>query len=440
MKNKILLIEDEAKLLRILDLVLSENGYTVEKALNGRQGIDTWTRWHPDIVITDLKMQPVDGMEVLKFGRLNDPAVPLIVLTAHGSVETAVNAMKMGAFDFLSKPIDHEQLLEIVEHAFKSILTQSRSLQDLIGSSETMVRVKKDIKLFASTDSSVLICGESGTGKEIAARAIHEASNRKKGPFVKVNCAAIPRELIESELFGHKKGAFTGALQDRKGAFIQADHGILFLDEIGDLPLELQPKLLHAVEEKTITPIGENITTPVSVKILSATNLNLEKMVTQAKFRTDLFYRLNTVCLKMPALREKQSDIKELTHFFIEQYCHEFKKPVLNITADALSALENYPWPGNIRELKNVMERATLTCDKGTISIEDLPKAVRKNRDTVLQETAVPAAELDLASQEQALLLAALEKCAWNQSNAARELGITRSALRYRLQKYGLKR
>ena len=439
MKHKVLIIEDETRLLRILEMVLTDNGYQVKTARDGQQGIDVWTQWNPEVVVTDLKMRPVDGMAVLKFGRLNFPRIPLIILTAFGSIETAVIAMKTGAFDFLSKPVDHKLLLEIIEQALVANNKEPESLEELIGSSAKMEQIRKDILLFASTDSSVLINGESGTGKEIAARSIHKVSERKDGPFVKVNCAAIPRDLIESELFGHKKGSFTGAVQDRKGAFIQADKGVLFLDEIGDLPIELQPKLLHAVEEKTITPIGAGSPTPVSIKILSATNLNLEAMVDASKFRADLFYRLSTICLNMPALRDKPTDISELALFFIKKFCLEFKKPVLKIADKAIHALENYSWPGNIRELKNVIERAALTCNKETITQDNLPEIISKKHTPPLSQNTKDQG-FDMAAQEQNLLLAALEQCGWNQSNAAKKLGITRSALRYRLQKHGIKK
>ncbi len=438
MQHKILIIEDERRLLRILELVLTESGYQVKTAEDGRQGMAVWTQWSPDIVVTDLKMKPVGGMEVLKFGKLNYPIIPLIILTAFGSVETAVFAMKKGAFDFLSKPVDHKQLLEVIEQAIAAKPDESKSFDGFIGSSSKMEQIKKDIALFASTDSSVLIKGESGTGKEIAAKEIHKASDRKKGPFIKINCAAIPRELIESELFGHKKGAFTGALQDRKGAFVQADKGVLFLDEIGDLPIELQAKLLHAVEEKTITPIGSSKATPVSVKILSATNLDLEKMINESTFRADLYYRLNTVCLQMPALRDKTADISELTSHFIQKFSSEFGKPVLEIENRTLQILAKYHWPGNIRELKNIIERAVLTCNKSTISPDHLPENIRSMSEPVLHHT-LENDDFDMLAQEQSLMVAALENCGWNQSNAAKKLGITRSALRYRLQKHGIK-
>jgi len=443
MKHRILLIEDEKKLVRILKLVLEDNGYSVKTAYDGQQGIDIWKQWNPELVVTDLKMHPVDGMEVLKFGRLNFPDTPLVILTAFGSIETAVKAMKFGAFDFFAKPVDHKNFLEVIQHAFQSVKEKQNSklesLEDLIGCSKKMEQVKKNIILFASTSSSVLISGESGTGKELAARAIHKASRLKNGPLIKVNCAAIPRELIESELFGHKKGSFTGALQDRKGAFVKADKGILFLDEIGDLPLELQPKLLHAVEDKTITPVGGNTSIPVTVKILSATNLNLGTMIDESKFRADLYYRINTVSMNMPALRDKKEDIKDLTTFFIEKYSNEFAKPIPEIDDKAIQALEKYQWPGNVRELKNVIERSVLMCEDSIITLSNLPSSLVKYAKYVGNNNNKDG-QLDIAVQEQTLLNQALEQCSWNQSKAAKILGITRSALRYRLQKYGIKK
>ena len=439
MKHHILLVDDEEKLLRVLSLFLTDNGFNVTTAKNGQEAIDTLKRLSPDLVISDLRMTPVDGMAVLKFCRLNHPKIPFVLLTAFGSVGTAVTAMKYGAFDFMTKPVNHRNLIEVINEALVSRSKEVSAMDALVGNSASMEKIKKDIQLFASTDSSVMITGESGTGKELAARAVYQASSKAGGPFVKVNCAAIPKELIESELFGHQKGAFTGALQDRDGAFRKADKGVLFLDEIGDLPIELQPKLLHAVEEKTITPIGSGRSIPVSVKILSATNQVLEKMVKDGAFRADLYYRLNTVCIRMPALRDKREDIRELTLFFVKHYCREFKKPLLNISDDLMAALGNYPWPGNVRELKNLMERAAIVCDTSTISLDHLPAHIREDAGRTLHQTHDPQ-NFDLAVQEQKLLFAALEKHNWHQSNTARELGITRSALRYRLQKYGIKK
>ncbi len=437
-KPKILLVEDEERLLRIISLVFQDNGYDVKTAAEGGQAMSLWQKWHPDLVITDLNMKPVDGMALLRFGRLNYSTVPLIILTAFGSIETAVDAMKKGAFDFLTKPVDHKQLLEAAAHALNENTYDADPIDGLLGTSSIMEKIRQDIALFASTDSSVLIQGESGTGKEIAARAIHISSDRKDGPFVKVNCAAIPKDLIESELFGHKKGAFTGALQDRKGAFISADNGVLFLDEIGELPLELQAKLLHAVEEKTITPIGSNREISISVKIVSATNQNLETMISLSQFRSDLYYRLNTVNLDMPPLREKKSDIPELVCFFLEKFCRDFAKPTLLVSDDALQCLKKYTWPGNVRELKNIMERVALTCTDTQVESPHLPAYIITPK-PASEDNILHLGDFDMAAQEQSLMLAAMDHCGWNQSQAARKLGITRGALRYRLQKYGIK-
>ncbi|MCF6245885.1 MAG: sigma-54 dependent transcriptional regulator [Desulfobacula sp.] len=435
MNEKILLIEDEARLRRILGMVLKDNGFKVTTAENGKEGIKVWKTWGPDIVITDIKMKPMDGFEVLAFGQQNFSDIPVIILTAFGTVETAVTAMKQGAFDFVTKPVNHNQLITLAGQALASKNHAGTIKEQLMGECEIMETVRRDISLFASTDSSVLITGESGTGKELAARAIHQSSRRSEGPMVRVNCAAIPRDLLESELFGHKKGAFTGATDNREGAFSKADGGIIFLDEIGDLPLALQPKLLHAVEEKVITPVGSTRSRPVSVKILSATNLDLEDMILKKIFRADLFYRLNTVCLTMPALRERPGDVDILTDYFIEYFATEFNQPGVQVSRESRELLQRHSWPGNVRELKNTMERAVLISHDNMILPEHL---FLKPKTENLRRASDHSSPLDLVAQEQNLLLVALTKCRWNQSQAARELGITRSALRYRLQKYGI--
>jgi two-component system NtrC family response regulator len=435
MSGKILLIEDEARLRRILEMVLKDHGFSVKSADNGEKGIAAWNQWNPDIVITDIKMEPIDGFEVLRFGQKRFSRVPVIILTAFGTVETAVTAMKQGAFDFLTKPVNHQQLIELIGQAMVSNKKRPVPQGKLIGSSGIMMKIKEDIRLFASTDSAVLIRGESGTGKELVARAIHNASKRAAGPMVRVNCAAIPRDLLESEFFGHKRGAFTGAVENRKGAFEKADGGILFLDEIGDLPFKLQPKLLHAVEEKVVTPVGSASPRPVSVKILSATNLDLDRMVSKNLFRSDLFYRLNTVSITMPPLRDRMTDMDMLTRYFLENLSSELDEPTAKIDAAAKKILQTYSWPGNVRELKNVLERAVLLSRGNIITPEHL--GLEFNRDREKSEDTV-SKSMDLVAQEQNLLITALTRYHWNQSKAARELSITRSALRYRLQKYGL--
>lgn len=432
-KKRVLLIEDEDKLRRILALILSEGGFEVCTAGNGKKGIERWKQFNPDAVVSDIRMSPLDGFAVLEFGQIHFPGIPVIILTAFGSVETAVSAMKLGAFDFLTKPVDHGQLLELVEQALARNQIFVAGRDALIGSSPVMQKIKQDIEIFASTDSSVLITGESGTGKELVARAIHKASSRSGGPIVRVNCAAIPKDLLESELFGHIKGAFTGATSDRLGAFAKADGGVIFLDEIGDLPLALQPKLLHAVEEKEITPVGSSRCSPVSLKILSATNLDLETMVAKKQFRSDLYFRLNTLNLVLPSLRQRTGDIPVLAGHFLDYFSIEFNQPRKQLSTESMDILLHHTWPGNVRELKNVIERAVLMCRGDRITPEELSlKQGPRDNDTD------PDTDLNLIAREQQLMLAALTQNRWNQSRAARKLGITRSALRYRLQKYGI--
>lgn len=437
MAKKILVIEDEQRLRRIMELVLLDAGYDVETAADGQAGILAWQQWKPDVVLTDLKMTPVDGLEVLKFRNRNGLDAPLIILTAFGTVDTAVGAMKEGAFDYLNKPIDNNRLLDIVARALASRQGSNNSNYEMIGSSAAMLKIRRDIALFAPSNSSVLITGASGTGKELVARAIHTASRRNSGPFIKVNCAAIPGELMESELFGHKRGAFTGAFADYEGAFSRANGGILFLDEVGDLPLLLQPKLLNVVEDKTITPVGSNKQKQVDVKIISATNHNLEKMVGQKTFRGDLYYRLNPVHINIPLLRDRKDDIELLRDFFISKFSISFNMKQPDITPEATQLLHNWSWPGNIRELGNVMERAVLSCGDEPIMPEHFPPAMQLAPPE--QHTEAESA-MDLNFQEQKLIISVLEECSWNQTRAARKLGVTRNTLRYRMQKFSISR
>ncbi|MFW8600528.1 sigma-54-dependent transcriptional regulator, partial [Desulfobacterota bacterium M19] len=296
MKAKILILEDEKRMRRLLELVLAESGYEVRTAADGRQGVGIWQEWQPDLVLSDLKMPFMDGMEVLRFRNRYFQTTPFILLTAFGTVETAVAAMKDGAFDYLTKPVDNNQVLELVARALTASGSGSENVNkgQMIGSSPLMRQLRREINMVAATNSSVLITGESGTGKELVAEAVAQIHGGDNSPFIRVNCPAIPSELLESELFGHRRGAFTGAVENHRGAFLAADGGILFLDEIGDLPLSLQPKLLHAVEQKQITPVGGTARQAVRVKIIAATNLDLGAMISRGTFRQDLFYRLNT--------------------------------------------------------------------------------------------------------------------------------------------------
>ena len=437
MNAKILILDDEPRMCRLLELVLKEQGYTIQTAADGREGIICWKTWQPDLVISDLKMPNMDGLEVLRYRNGHFPGTPFILLTAFGTVKTAVAAMKEGAFDYLTKPVDHTQLRDLVARALEEY--GPRRSQRMIGSSAAMQTLQKEIALAAATESSVLIIGESGTGKELAARAVHDAYGGKESPFIRVNCPAIPTELLESELFGHKQGAFTGATKGRRGAFVAADGGTLFLDEIGDLPLTLQPKLLHAVEQKLITPVGTTRPKKIQVKIITATNQNLEAMIDDNLFRQDLFYRLNTLTMRLPPLREHKEDIEELALFFIEQFRRKNGGPAIRLTGETLARMRSYDWPGNIRELGNVIERGCLRAENSIFTEDLLPKAITgQNKDT----DDPPALEqsLDLIGRERELIVQALEQCYWNQTKAARQLGITRNTLRYRIKKYGIKK
>ncbi len=444
MEKRILIIEDEERMRRLYELVLAEQGYLVETAGDGVEGMALWQSMQPDVVLTDLKIPKADGLEVLDFRNHQFQQIPLIILTAYGTVLSAVTAMKQGAYDYLTKPIDNKQLIEIVARAIKDTENQKGVSQickikpgQMIGSSPAMRKIHEDIDLVGSTRISVLITGESGTGKELVARAIHGHSDRPASPFTRVNCAAIPRDLLESELFGHLRGSFTGAVSNRKGAFVLADGGTLFLDEIGDLPLELQPKLLHAVEEKIISPVGSSKTQAVDVKIIAATNRNLDEMVLSGLFRSDLYYRLNTFHLLLPSLKERRNDLIELVDYYLDQFCCEQGRGELSFSKEALELMNQYAWPGNIRELRNVLERIVLTCRKNIITTEMLPEKIQSQAS---MKELNDADSFDLPAQERHLILSALEQCSWNQSESARKLGISRNTLRYRMKKYTIKR
>lgn len=439
MQKKILILEDEDRMRRLLELVLQGPGYQVRTAADGRQGIALWKQWQPDLVLSDLKMPGMDGLEVLRFRNAHFPATPFILLTAFGTVETAVAAMKEGAFDYLTKPVDNNQVLDLVGRALTAARSAAGDNERMIGSSAVMQKLRGDITMVAETDSTVLITGESGTGKELVARAIHDANKRRNSPFIRINCPAIPKDLLESELFGHRRGAFTGAVEDRKGAFISADNGTLFLDEIGDLPLDLQPKLLHAVEQKRVTPVGGSQALKVRVKILAATNRELEAMVAQGAFRRDLFYRLNTLQIHVPSLRERSGDIEELARHFLTRFCSQYRKKAMVLDETALNRMREFDWPGNIRELRNILERGCLQC-RGKVFTADLLSQTMENGKTVAENRLSPENGFDLAGRERDLIARVLEQCQWNQSRAALELGITRNTLRYRIKKYGIRK
>ena len=382
---KILIIDDERAIRNTLKEILEFEGYTIDVAENGRAGLDRALAGSYDLIFTDIKMPELDGLEFLSHYRAgmaehNSEEAPVVVITGHGSVDTAVDALKGGAFDFIQKPLDLNRLLLTTKHALehKSLVQETKVLRkkvgkrnQMIGESPAIERVRAIIDKVAPTEARVLITGSNGTGKEVVAHLIYESSQRAKGPMVEVNCAAIPSELIESELFGHMKGSFTGAVKDRAGKFEQADGGTLFLDEIGDMSLSAQTKVLRALQENEITRVGSDKTIKVNVRVIAATNKDLKKEIEKGNFREDLYHRLNVIPIHVPDLKDRKEDIPLLVNHFIQQICAEQGWKAKSINDDAIKALQHHDWPGNIRELRNVIERLIIL-SADTITAEDV--------------------------------------------------------------------
>ena len=382
---KILIIDDERAIRNTLKEILEFEGYTIDVAENGRQGLDRALMGAYDLIFTDIKMPEMDGMEFLAkyregMAQQNSEEAPVVVITGHGSVDAAVDALKGGAFDFIQKPLDLNRLLLTTKHALehKSLVQETKVLRkkvgqrnQMIGESPAIERVRAIINKVAATEARVLITGSNGTGKEVVAHLIYENSQRAKGPMVEVNCAAIPSELIESELFGHMKGSFTGAVKDRAGKFEQADGGTLFLDEIGDMSLSAQTKVLRALQENEITRVGSDKSIKVNVRVLAATNKNLKQEIEKGNFREDLYHRLNVIPIHVPDLKDRKEDIPLLVNHFIQMICTEQGWKSKSINEDAIQALQQHDWPGNIRELRNVIERLIILSGD-TITAEDV--------------------------------------------------------------------
>lgn len=448
----ILVVEDEQSMREFLEILLRRQGCEVSVAEGGKQGRELLDEREFDVVITDLKMPRVSGLDVLAHARKTAPGTEVIMVTAFASAETAIQAMRDGAYDYLTKPFKVDEILVTVERALekRSLIRANAALRQelhdryqlerLIGRSPGMQRVFELVRKVAPTRTSVLISGESGTGKELVARAIHALSDRKEGSFVPVNCGAIPDALMESELFGHVRGAFTGATHDKQGLFLAADGGTLFLDEIGELSLQMQVKLLRALQERRIKPVGGVAEQAVDVRVLAATNRELDEEVDAHRFRSDLFYRLNVIPLRLPPLRDRRDDIPLLTDAFLRKFAAQSGRAVRGLTPEALALLCNYHYPGNVRELENLIERAVTLSSDTLIDATTLPEISRTvaSGDT----DALPDEGLDLdrhmGAIEQRLLLAALDRCAGNRTEAARILGISLRSLRYRLSKYGI--
>jgi DNA-binding NtrC family response regulator len=448
---KILVIDDDESLRRVLEYNLAQEGYAVLTAGSGEQGLDLLKKEGADLVVTDVRMAGMDGLQVLEGVRKVDPNIQVIILTAFGTIEMAVEAMRAGAFHYISKPFNRDELKLTIKKALqlKELERQNVALREeirgrigldnIIAESAGMQRILEMVERVAPTETTVLILGESGTGKELIARAIHSNSPRAGGLFVAVNCAAIPENLLESELFGHVKGAFTGAIRDRVGKFEAAEGGTIFLDEIGEMRPDLQVKILRVLEERSLERVGDNKPIRVDVRVLAATNKDLTKAIQAGEFREDLYYRLNVVPLQIPALCERREDIRPLAQHFLRR---QGAAPRLTITPEAFRALENYDWPGNVRELENALERAMIFHGGDVIDLADLPETIRapRAREAAALPVSLPEAGLSLEEVEKELILRALQKHDWNQSRAARYLGITRHTLLYRVEKYNIVR
>jgi len=447
MADEILLIDDDVSLRRVTEFNLQQAGYRVLVAADGREGLELFRRHRPPLVITDVQMPEMDGYQVLQQVLELEPQTLVIIITAFSSVEQAVEAIKQGAYDYVTKPFSRDQLNLTIAKAFsygklqrentqlKDELAGQLEKQQIIGDSAAMQQLLQRVERVALSQASVLISGESGTGKEVIAKALHRGSERKEGPFVAVNCAAIPKDLIESELFGHIKGSFTGAIKDRKGKFTLADGGTLFLDEIGELPIDLQPKLLRALQEQAFEPVG-GTTQQVDVRVVAATNRNLEEAMENGQFREDLFYRLAVVPLELPPLRERKADIPLLLQFFLKKQRAEVG---VRFSDEVMSYLENYSWPGNVRELENVVEQMLILRHSDLLQLSDLPERIRRQSNRVGTGVLnLPAEGYSLEALEQEAVEEALRRCDGNKSKAAAFLQIPRHTLLYRLEKYNI--
>jgi DNA-binding NtrC family response regulator len=439
---RILVVDDDETTCNLLEEVLSKEGYAVDKALSGQEAIEKGEKKSYGVVLSDIRMLDVDGMEVLRAYRQRSPETVIIMMTAFGSIETAIRAIKEGAYDYVSKPfkldeikltiqrsLEQKRLVEENIHYRQELITKYK-LENIVGRSPQMLQVYKTIARVAESRSTVLITGESGTGKELIARAIHFNSPRSARPFVAVDCSSLAETLLESELFGHVRGAFTGAVTAKKGLFEEADRGTCFLDEIGNIGLAMQAKLLRVLQEHEIKRVGGTETVKIDVRMVAATNQNLEELVAEKKFREDLFYRLNVVSIHLPSLRERAEDIPLLTGHFLNKYAAQNNKPVCRISPEAMDVLTRYRWPGNVRELENVIERAATLSGTNLIIPEDLPRRLQMELSQVALSF-LPSS-LPLSELEKLYIQKVLEETGGNKKKAADILGIDRRTL-YRM-------
>jgi DNA-binding NtrC family response regulator len=448
-RKKVLAIDDEPSMTEWLKMVLEQASYEVRTALIGARGEELFKTWRPDAVLTDMMLPDIDGIQLVRRFRDTNPQAEVIVISGQGNIPRAVEAVKAGAFTFLQKPIDAEGILAMLEKAFERTDLQAENLQlkqkledrfklaNIIGRSRRMQDLFELVESVAASEANILIQGENGTGKELIANAIHYNSKRSKGPFIKINCAAIPKDLIESELFGYKKGAFTGAMTDKEGLFEMAEGGSLLLDEIGEMPPYLQTKLLRVLQEREYRPIGSDRIVHVDFRLICATNIDLETALREGKLREDLYFRINTITLKVPPLRERTEDIPLLCDYFLEKFRQRYQKNVKTIAPAAYHLLIRNRWPGNVRELENAIERGVLVTKGTEVSVADLPDSIR--------EESSPSAEFvipphrTLAEIERMAILQTLQRTNWNKQEAAAILGLYRPTLYSKMKKHEIK-
>ncbi|WP_397570910.1 sigma-54-dependent transcriptional regulator [Schlesneria sp. T3-172] len=450
MPGRVMIVDDDQSMCELIEADLSSRGFSAKwttSASNALREIETGPF---DVVLTDLQMPGMNGLSLCERIVANRPDIPVIVMTAFGSLETAVAAMRVGAYDFVSKPVELDILALRIDRAIqhRSLSEQVRVLSDrvqqsgrfskLLGESPAMQRLFEDLRRVSGTDASVLITGESGTGKELVARALHEQSRRQSKPFVAINCAALPESLLESELFGHKRGAFTDAVSDQRGLFVQADGGTLFLDELGEFPLTLQPKLLRALEERTVRPIGSEKEIPFDVRLIAATNRDLETAVEEKRFREDLYFRVNVIQIKLPPLRARGTDILLLSQHYLQQFASANGKQVVGLSDATAKKLMDYSWPGNVRELRNAIERAVALARFDRIAVDDLPDKIRNYQGSQLELGGDnPSELLTMEEVERRYIRHVLKATRGNRTTAAQVLGFDRKTLYRKLKQMG---
>jgi DNA-binding NtrC family response regulator len=449
MKGKILVIEDDQDMCDMLSAGLGRRGFSVFTYISGKEGLAAVYQQATDVVLADINLPDGNGLDICKAVVANSPDIPVVIMTAFGSMDTAIGAIRAGAFDFVTKPLDMDLLAIGLDRAirYRNLQQKVRMLSDavkeprrfdqLLGESPIMEELFSRLGRIADSEASLLITGESGSGKELTARGVHNCSRRKDKPLITLNCAAMPAQLLESELFGYRKGAFTDASSHHKGLFLEADGGTLFLDEVGEIPRDLQPKLLRALEERCVRPIGSATEVPFDVRIIAATNRDLESAIEDGLFREDLFYRLNVIQITMPPLRSRGSDILLLARKFIEQFAARQKKPVTGIAHGAAEKLLEYPWPGNVRELRNAIEHAVALTRFDNIVLEDLPKKIRLfQSDFLLVGDKNPEELLSMEEMERRYISHVLKTAGGNRTLAARILKVDRKTLYRKLQRF----